>query len=358
MSHLNARTFRGEGSDLLIGPGASENAKSGAVSASVNNIYSIFWNPAGLAETTQNHITVSGQLDAELTQANFLALSFSNDFLKFGKYQTAIGFAWLPRLHVKGSGVFERDDFESIFLRFALPGLPVEFDGDIESKTRDRRVTLAISPARNPRWSLGFNIGYIHCKTNFCGVFAEDPGVYKVASVDAKAITFGIGAKYKLNDDVVLGLNIKDINTTLDVKTIVVEPSGTTIKNTKSGFPRDITLGVLWKYRHNLDLTLDYQRMQGRYGTSNINFQLLRGGVQKKIKSIVYRGGILIPLKLDSDNAQDIKNDLPAPFSLSFGIGWRLPSASIDFSIYPNPIMSYTRSKINPSADLSLTYHF
>jgi hypothetical protein len=35
--------------------------------------------------------------------------------------------------------------FKSIFLRYALPGLPDDFDGDIESKTFDNRITVALS---------------------------------------------------------------------------------------------------------------------------------------------------------------------------------------------------------------------
>ena len=244
---VQARSFRGEGSDLMMGIGAAAIARSGAVTASTSDIYSMYWNPAGLAQMGGNQVTLSGQLDAELTGINFAALAFNNKWLRFGRYQAAIGIARLNLLHVKASGAYGPDDFESIFLRYALPGLPDDFDGDIESKTRDSRITIAISPADDARWSLGINIGEIHCKTSFCGVFATDPGNFTVASTDAKATTVGIGGKYKLNDNLTLGVNIKDIDTDLDVETITTDQNGTTIERFTTGFPLSITIAALWQ---------------------------------------------------------------------------------------------------------------
>jgi hypothetical protein len=108
---LYARSFRGEGSDLMMGVGAAAIAKSGAVTASSKDIYSMYWNPAGLAEMNQNQISISGQLDAELTGINFAAIAINNKWIRFGRYQTAIGLARLPRLHVKANGRYGPDDF-------------------------------------------------------------------------------------------------------------------------------------------------------------------------------------------------------------------------------------------------------
>ncbi len=49
-SSLHAREFSAEGSDLLIGVGATQIARAGAVVAADNGVYSLYWNPAGLAD--------------------------------------------------------------------------------------------------------------------------------------------------------------------------------------------------------------------------------------------------------------------------------------------------------------------
>lgn len=353
-----ARSFRGEGSELMMGVGAAAIARSGAVTASSKDIYSMYWNPAGLAQMADNQITLSGQLDAQLTGVNFVAVAFNNKWLRFGRYQAAIGLARLTRLHVKGSGQFSSEDFESIFLRYALPGLPADFDGDIESKTRDTRITLAIRPYQDARWSLGINIGEIHCKTSFCGVFAEDPGNFTVASTDAKATTFGIGAQYQYNEHLTLGLHIKDIDTELDVETITTDQNGTTIERFTTGFPRSITIAALWKYRYNQDISLEYENISGNYGSSSVDFQVIRGGYEYRVGPWAYRAGILLPLVLESDTVDDIKSDLPAPLLLSAGLGWKSGNSAIDFALYPHPLTSYTKGKIEISAELSLTYGF
>ncbi len=356
-SNSQARSFRGEGSDLMMGIGANAIAKSGAVAASSRDIYSMYWNPAGLAEMSQNQVTLSGQLDAQLAGINFAAMAFNNEWLRFGRYQFAIGLSRQTRLHVKASGAYGPDDFESIFLRYALPGLPDDFDGDIESKTRDTRITVALSPT-DARWSLGINIGQIHCKTSFCGVFATDPGNYTVASTDARATTVGIGGKYQVSDNLTLGLNIKDIDTRLDVETIVTDQNGTTIERFTTGFPRSITVAALWKHGFDRDITLEYENVSGNYGSSSVDFQIIRGGYELRQDQWSYRAGILIPLVIESDSVQDIKSDLPAPFLLSVGLGWQSNYSSIDFALYPHPLTSYSNSKISLSADLSITYRF
>ena len=355
---VHARSFRGEGSDLMMGIGADAIARSGAVAASTSDIYSMYWNPAGLAQMEQNQVTLSGQLDAQLTGFNFAALAFNNKRLRFGRYQAAIGMARLTRLHVKASGAYGPDDFESIFLRYALPGLPDDFDGDIESKTRDTRITIALRPLADARWSLGINFGEIHCKTSFCGVFATDPGNFTVASTDAKAQTLGIGGKYQVNDQLILGLNIKDIDTDLDVETIQTDANGTTIKRFTTGFPRSITVAAFWKHRFNKDITLEYENVSGDYGTSEVDIQVIRGGYEYRQDQWSYRAGILIPLVIESDSVQDIKSDLPAPFLISAGVGWGNRQSAIDFALYPHPLMSYSKGRLSMSAEMSITYRF
>lgn len=351
----HARTFQVEGSDLLMGVGAASMAKSGAVVANSNDAYSMYWNPAGLAAMSGNEITVSRQLNAKLIKNNFIGLAFAGDTLSFGNYQTAIGFAWLPRLHMAANGNFRSDEFESIFIRYALPSLPEDFDGEVESKTRDKRVVFAISPKDNARWRLGVAVGRINCGTKFCGVFANDPGNYTVASVEAKATTLGVGAQYRVNERVQLGLNVKDVDTRLEVVTVVTDKDGTETKRVTTGFPRTITVGGSWQRSAATVLTTDLESMLGRYGNSSINVTLLRAGLETRSNQLAYRMGMIVPLVMKSDTTQSVREDMPAPFLPTAGIGWHGQYATIDFVIYPHPVMSYTEREIRLASDLTLS---
>jgi len=354
----NARSFRGEGSDLLMGVGARAIGMGGAMVAATDDIYSSYWNPAGLAELNTHQITVSKQLDSKNTTISFLSIALKNKWLPINGYKTSFALSWLPRLHIRANGNFKSTDFESIFTRYALPGLPEDFNGELESKTRDTRLTFSITPDTDARWALGINIGRVNCKTNFCGVFANDPGVYTAVSTDAFSYTIGLGAKYRYNKNLTLGLNIKDINTNLDVEIIETRPTGTTIETYDVEFPIDFTFGIAYQYNPSLLLTVDYQLVNGEYGDDAIDFQILRAGLEKKIGNMNYRAGLLVPIKLKSESSEDIIKDLPVPFFLSAGVGLKTRYGSLDFAIYPNPIASYTKQTLEISTELSLTVDF
>jgi hypothetical protein len=98
--------------------------------------------------------------------------------------------------------------------------------------------------------------------------------------------------------------------------------------------------------------------VSGKYGTSSVDFQVIRGGYEYRKEALSYRAGILIPLVIESDSVQDIKRDLPAPLLLSAGLGWQTKHGAIDFAVYPHPLTSYSKSKISLSADLSMTFRF
>lgn len=357
-SNLYARSFRGEGSDLLMGTGARAIGMGSAVTAATNDIYSVYWNPAGLSEMTGNQLTISKQLDSKLAKVSLLSIAFQNKWLPVKGYKTTVALSWLPRLHVKAEGNYTSSDFQSIFLRYALPGLPSDFDGEIETKTRDTRISFSITPEHDARWALGINIGRIHCGTNFCGVFANDPGVYKVASTDATAITFGFGAKYKWNHKLTFGLNVKDVHTKLDVETIVTDSTGTTVKKFTTGFPVAVSFGASYHYQPDLLLTSDYEVIRGNYGKSFANFQVFRAGLEKSRDAFRYRLGFILPVKLESGSTGNLIDDLPAPFMMTAGLGWKNKNMAVDFALYPHPLMSYERGTLVPSTELSVTLNF
>ena len=353
-----ARTFRAEGSDLLMGVGARAMGLGGAVVARTDDVYSVYWNPAGLVEADAFQISAARQLNGDLIDVNFAGLVLNTDRLRVGGMKAALALSWITRLHVEAEGHFGPQDLETVFLRFALPGLPDDFDGHIESKTKDYRFSLALTPVSDPRWSFGATVSRVDCRTDFCGVTADDPGNYKVASTDATTIAVNLGAKLFLSERLSLGINLKDVDTRLDVEVTVTDQDGTTQESFVSRFPRDLTLGLLWKQKNDLDLEVDYQTIFGEYGASNLDFRMFRAGVEKTVDALSYRIGLLVPLKIESESTGDVRDQMPLPFSITLGAGWHAERLMVDLALYAHPVMSYERERIFPAADLSVAYRF
>ena len=169
---LYSDSFTTQGADLLMGVGAKNIATAGAKTANIDDIYSIFYNPAGLAQIKSGEIAISSQLDAELGYISFLGLAYAMPIESLN-LKVAIAFAYIPRLYISASGTYREEDFESIFLRYTLPGLSPNFSGEVESTTNDYRFAIAFSQLYNPSWSLGFSVGYINCATTFAGVYTR-----------------------------------------------------------------------------------------------------------------------------------------------------------------------------------------
>lgn len=342
-----------------MGVGAEAIALGGAVCAGTNSIYSIYWNPAGLAELEENQISLSGQLNAKILPVNFAGAAFPVSWLNFAGLKSTIALSWIPRLHVKSSGAYTSNDLESMFLRFAMPDLPGNFDGTIESKTKDYRLSWAITPISNPRWSLGLTVSRIECGTKFCGVTADDPGNYKIKSTNATAIAVNVGGKFFYSDDLVFGFNIKDISTTLNVGIVTINQNGSMEHQTvETSFPRDITIGMLWRYRPDLNLSLDLQSLYGSYGRYKVDFRIARSSIEYVRGPLHYRFGLIVPLMLKTDKIVDYKSKLPFPAGPTAGIGWQGKRFNVDMALYAQPLMSAQRKRLYPAVDISLTAKF
>jgi len=357
--NTHAREFHVEGSDLLMGVGADAIGLSGAVAAGITGIHSVYWNPAGLAELDENELSLSRQLNSKILPLNFAGIALSPDWLQIKGFQSSIALSWIPRLHMQSTGAYSETDIESIFLRLTLPGLAGDFDGTIESKTKDNRLTWAIMPEDNPRWSAGVSISKVDCETFFCGVTAHKPGEYIITSTKATAYAFHVGGKYYYNEDFTFGFNFKDINTALDVgiKT-EFEDGSETFDTYNVKFPQDITLGMQWQYNSSIKTSLDYQKVFGHYGSYNMDFHILRSGIEYTDKSFRYRFGLLAPLKLKTNQVADYSDSLLFPVAPSFGLGWRKGNLNVDLALYTQLIMSAQREALVPGLDISITHKF
>ncbi|MBU1659217.1 hypothetical protein KKG72_09230 [bacterium] len=352
---LEANVFDAEGSDLLMGVGAKEIARGGAAVAKTNDIYSIFWNPAGLSEITAGEMSLSTQADGDLSRINFFGIAYAFPLEEIG-IKISFAFAYIPRLYMKASGEFRESDFESVFLRYTLPGLSGNFDGKIDSKTDDLRVALAVSPLKNRFWSLGFSIASVNCATTFGGVTMEDPTNFQSVSTIARAVSFGIGAKYYANESLTFGLNIKNIDSTLTVAVDRIDKSGYTHNSYEVEFPIDLTFGANWKLNDVMDLAMDYQQVYGAYGDYNIDFRTLRMGTSIDDDSLSYHVGAIIPLKLASDKLEQI--NLRIPLAPTAGMGWHNDTVDVSFAFYFHPIISHQKGSPSPSLDVTVGYKF
>ncbi|WP_157819221.1 hypothetical protein [Mariprofundus aestuarium] len=356
---MAAQTFDVEGSDLLLGVGSKSKALSGAVSAGVNDIYSVYWNPAGLAELTENQASISGQLNAKMIPVNFAGVALTGEWLRFAGLKSSIALSWITRLHVKATGAYTANDLESVFLRFALPDLPGDFNGTIESKTKDYRLTWAVMPEEDADWSFGVAVSRIDCKTFFCGVTADNPGQYKISTTKASTYAFHVGGKYFYSDDLTFAFNLNDINTKLDVAIKTVYQNGTVQnKVLQTSFPRDLTIGTQWRYSPDMIFSFDYQMMFGNYGNYKMNMQIARAGFEYIGDSLQYRFGLLAPLKIKMGNVSDLSKKAIFPVAPSLGIGWENESIAVDAALYMQLLMSAQRNRPVPGLDISLTSKF
>jgi len=354
-SQIYAQSFYAQGSDLLMGVGAKNIATAGAKSANTDDIYAMFYNPAGLAEIDSGEFVISTQADAQLGLVNFIGIAYSFP-LESLDLKLTLAMTFMPRLYIESSGAYHEGDFESIFLRYTLPGLSANFDGEINSKTDDYRFAMAMTPLHSPTWSLGISVGYVNCATTFAGVALEDPTNFTYMSTVAKATAFGLGAKYYLNEDITFGLNLRNIDSKLTVKVHTTDDNGESYETYDVDFPYDFSAGVSWKYSKSVDLAADYQQVFGTYGNYNLDFKLLRFGGSLHDGSLDYHLGFIVPIVIGSDNIDDI--DLPAPLMPTVGMGWHNNIVDLSLAFYIHPIMTLNLGRPSPSLDLSLSYKF
>jgi hypothetical protein len=352
---IQSDSFIAQGSELLMGVGAKDIARSGASVARTSDIYSIFWNPAGLSEIKSGEMGLSSQMDGSLTPINFFGLAYAVAIEKLG-VKVAVAFAYIPRLYMEASGKYYEDDFESIFLRYTLPGLSGNFDGTIHSKTDEFKLAVALTPIRNPFWSIGASAGYVNCATTFAGVTMEDPSNFQNISTVATSISYGLGAKIYASDTLTFGVNVKNLDAELAVAVDRVDDSGYAQKSYDVAFPLDITAGVDWEYSDDLDLAMDFQRVFGTYGDYTIDFQVLRFGSTFSQDTLDYHLGFIAPLKLESSKVHNI--ELKSPIAPTAGLGWHNSYIDLSFAFYFHPIMTLHEGKPSPSLDLSVAYTF
>lgn len=146
------------GSDLGMGVGARAMGMGGAFTAVADDASAVFWNPAGLAQLTDNLIFLSADYPGAFSSAGFV---YRPPLKALKRHRLALGLAMVNRLRFKGdSGEDVWDGYAANLLSLAMVDAEADFSGAIRSQTMDIRLSLALAPLDNKRLLLGFN--FIH----------------------------------------------------------------------------------------------------------------------------------------------------------------------------------------------------
>lgn len=351
-----AREFKAEGSDSGAGIGARYIALGGSGVAISDDVYAAYYNPAGLAEIEDVQISVSRQLNADLRSINFLGIAGRLPIPSRWGFKATLAGVYYPRIHARASGAFKSSEIESVFLRYLLPGMPGDFDGKINSKTKVYRLAFSLAPAETDTWSVGVNIDRIDCKTNFCGTHATSNG-YTAISTGAVADSFGLSFRYRPMTTLVLAGTITDLGADLNVDIDTTDSAGTRHETHQVAFPKKVTLGAAYDYSPSTRLTAEYEILNGNYGKQSMNIQNLRFGAEHNFdNSLSVRFGLMAMLKATAENVEKI--DPPFPVAPTLGVGWRGKHLQVDLGVYAHPLMSLHEDDFAPAADLSLTANF
>jgi hypothetical protein len=350
---VGANSFEAEGADTGAGLGARQVAQGGTGAATSDDIYAIYFNPAGLAQLQGVEFSVSRQWNAALHDINFLGAAWRLPLDPGWGVDATVAAAYYPRIHARASGAFEESDFESLFIRYLLPGIEGTFDGDIDSKTKTYRLALGLAPRQGSPWSLGVYVDRIDCKSNFCGVHATSNG-YTTSSTGAKATAFGFGLRYRLTPQWTLAGSVSDLHTRLTLNSTTTDVAGTRTSTSSAQFPRKLVAAAAWRGDRDQVVAAEYEVTKGRYGRSEIDLQVLRLGLELPSQTWTWRAGAVAPIRIFSTNTGSLK--APFPFSPTLGLGWRAGRWKIDLAAYAHAVMSMHKNRASPAADLSLSW--
>ena len=350
------RTFHAEGSDTIQAVGARHIAMGGTGTATANDPYAVFYNPARLAGIGDVMLTGTRQLDGTLRPYSFIGAAVPlGGVLDFG-LDVTIGVARYNRVHARSTGAFAATDPESVFLRYLLPGISGTFDGVIDSKTLVNRFAVGLAHDAIPGLSIGANVDWIDCKTETCGVHGTSNGV-ESRSVHATAVSFGVGASYDVTDQLTLAASFTDINTVLDVDVVTTDDGGTRPGFFRAQLPKKLNVEAAYRLNERWLFALGYQKFWGTYGNYALNFETVNGGVEwRQTDRLTWRGGFLWALDLSASNGLQLS--LPVRVAPTLGMGYRWGKVSADLAVYAHPIMTLHKHFPDVSADLSLSYRF
>lgn len=344
--------FTAEGSDSVFGLGARHIAMGGTGTATADDVHALYYNPANLARIDRPLATFDRQIDARLRPYSLIGFALPLDFSQSLGLRATLALGRYPRIHAHSNGAFGPDDFESIFLRFLLPGLKGTYSGVIDSKTLVNRLALGVAPEATPRLSFGGNVDYIDCRTGTCGVSAGT-----IYSVHATAVAYGLSISYRPTDRLTLGANYSDLSKGMDITTQVTDDEGSHLEHGRTTLPRRLGLEAAWTARDNLLLALGAQSYRGTYGDYDLVIDTLHLGAEWHPDGAwVVRAGTWSPLVIESSRFE--APPLLARAAPTLGLGWARGALSADLAVFAHPVDSMHARRPVISEELSLTFRF
>lgn len=153
-----------------------------------------------------------------------------------------------------------------------------------------------------------------------------------------------------------LGASVNDVRTRLQVSTVTTDALGTRVRPWSASFPRRVSLEVARERGGGAQWAFGCERMNGQYGRSQLDLQVLRAGHERRTGAWTWRAGALAPRRIASTETGTLKP--PAPVAPTLGVGWRSGTLEADAALYGHPAMSMHRDRPSPAVDLSLGWRF
>lgn len=148
------------GSDLGMGIGARGIGLGGAFVSIADDPSAVYWNPAGLTGIHDKRLFLSAETPSDFSSASFI---FSPKIPILQTFDFTLGLSYIRRLRFRGdSKSGDWTGYPSHLLDLAMVNIGRNFSGKINSKTCDRRISLAFSLPWINHFSLGIN--YIFLK--------------------------------------------------------------------------------------------------------------------------------------------------------------------------------------------------
>lgn len=335
---------------LNIGVGAEALSLGGAVTASTNNVYAGYWNPAGLMQ-------IENDVEIGLMHAEYFAGIFKYDY-------GALAIPINNRKQVLGLS----------FFRFATDNIPytldyVRPDGSFdESQLKgfsagDYALNLSYAMSLNKNDSSAWN-------TN---VGANAKIIYRNVGSMANAWGFGldIGLQTTFNNRLRLGIMLKDITTTYtswqfnfterEKEIFYNTGNDVPIKSYEQMMPR-INVGVGYHLLKNSSPFNIYPEIGFDITTDGKRNTLISGnkisidpkmGITASYKNTIYLRGGISNIYSATDNSDTTNTSKYWGFQPSVGVGLNVKALTIDYAftslrMQDNPLMSHIVSlKLN-----------
>ncbi len=290
-----------------VGFGARPLGLGGAYVGYANDVNSVLWNPAGLARTEGKEATFTTQNHFKIIKYNFLGYS-----MPLNSGLDGLGFA----LIYTGDKALSELTVQAAYAREVLPGLAVG------ASLKYRRASFGNNSIDESEYIL----------------FEPDEiqlGMLNQVKGSGNGIGFDLGALYKLNEKITLGLMLKDIYSPVFWDSKVDNPDKKAKGSYSELVPFEAVIGSSFRVFDELLINADFHPAFQDDIDNKIN-----GGFEIRLFKVLYTR---IGIQNNINNVRDEKFMLGAGLNIGLFKGSRL---IIDFSNVSEEISSTSRFSV------------